>query len=89
MKVREEDSVHAGERAYRRPVTNDDVSALLGFYDRGHDRSFDDGIQLALERILIDPDFLFRTERQPTTVKPGVSYRLTDIELASRLSFLL
>ena len=76
-------------RAYRRPATDDDVQTLLGFYQRGRQRGFDAGIQVALDRILIDPDFLFRIERQPADVEPGTSYRLSDLELASRLSFFL
>ena len=76
-------------RAYRRPVGNDDLQTLLKFYQEGRPRGFDAGIQLALQRILIDPEFLFRTERQPATVKAGTSYRLSDLELASRLSFFL
>ena len=78
-------------RAYRRPATTRDVQTLLGFFERGRSTggSFDAGIQLALERLLIDPDFLLRIERTPTRVVPGQAYRLTDLELASRLSFFL
>jgi mono/diheme cytochrome c family protein len=77
-------------RAYRRPVTDDDVGTLLDFYREGRkDGTFESGIQFALERILIDPDFLFRAERDPSGVKAGATYRLTDLELASRLSFFL
>jgi hypothetical protein len=77
-------------RAYRRPVTDDDLRTLTGFYRSGRkDGTFESGIQFALERILIDPDFLFRTERDPAGVKAGSPYRLTDLELASRLSFFL
>jgi hypothetical protein len=77
-------------RAYRRPVTGDDVRTLMTFYETGRkEGSFDAGIQFALERILIDPDFLFRAERDPANVPAGSPYRLTDLELASRLSFFL
>ena len=77
-------------RAYRRPVTDADIDTLLAFYDAGRaEGSFDAGIQLALERLLIAPDFLFRIERDPTDVGPATAYRLTDIEIASRLSFFL
>ncbi len=77
-------------RAYRRPVSDDDVRTLIEFYRTGRkDGSFDAGIQFALERILIDPDFLFRTHRDPAGAKAGTPYRLTDLELASRLSFFL
>jgi hypothetical protein len=52
-------------------------------------RDFDGAIQMALERLLVDPDFLFRVERDPASAAPGVAYRISDLELASRLSFLL
>ena len=76
-------------RAYRRPVGNADMETLLRFFEEGRQRSFDAGIQLALQRILIDPEFLFRAERQPANVEGGSSYPLSDLELASRLSFFL
>ena len=79
-------------RAYRRPVTREDVGALLEFFDVGrHDGgSFDMGIQFALERMLVDPDFLLRVYRDPSGVAPGqTAYRLTDLQVASRLSFFL
>ena len=81
-------------RAYRRPLESDDVDTLLDFYRagrRGHDNadSFDAGIQLALERVLISPDFLFRVERDPADASPDQAYALNDLELASRLSFFL
>ena len=77
-------------RAYRRPPTSDDVQTLLGFYQRARsDGSFDAGIRAALERLLVSPDFLFRIEADPAGVAPGSAYRLSDVELASRLSFFL
>ena len=77
-------------RAFRRPVTADDVQALFPFYEAGRaERGFEAGIQAALERILIDPEFLFRIERDPDGVAPGTPYRLSDLELASRVSFFL
>ena len=78
-------------RAYRRPVTAADVDTLLGFFDSGREDggSFDAGIQLALERMLVDPDFLLRIERDPGGAVPGEPYRLRDVEVASRLSFFL
>ena len=77
-------------RAYRRPVDNGDVAALLDFFRAGRrDGSFDDGIQFALERMLVDPEFLFRIERDPVDAAPGTPYRLADLDLASRLSFFL
>jgi len=74
--------------AYRRPVTNADVQTLLTFFDAGrHDGgSFDNGIQFALERLLVDPDFLLRVHR---ATPPSAASHLSDVELASRLSFFL
>ena len=78
-------------RAYRRPVTDRDVQTLLKFFDTGRQDggSFDAGIQFALERLLVDPDFLLRVQRDPRRAAPGEAYRLSDLELASRLSFFL
>ena len=78
-------------RAYRRPVTAGDVQALLGFFETGRATggSFDAGVQFALERLLADPNFLLRVERDPPDVAPGRAYRLSDLEVASRLSFFL
>ena len=79
-------------RAFRRPVTSDEIESLLIFFDAGRrdGQSFDSGIQFALERILVDPDFLLRVYRDPVDVESAQSpYELSDIELASRLSFFL
>lgn len=77
-------------RAYRRPVTNEDVNALLGFYRSGRaEKDFDTGIQRGLERILAAPSFLFRVESAPANARPGVPYKLSDLDIASRLSFFL
>ena len=79
-------------RAYRRPVTDADLKVLLDFYNQGRaDGDFDAGIELALQRILVSPSFLFRTEFAPTgRARPTLgAYRISDIELASRLSFFL
>ena len=78
-------------RAYRRPVTPDDVDTLLGFFESGRESggSFDSGIQLALERMLVDPDFLLRIERDPAGAAAGAPYRLSDVEVAARLAFFL
>ena len=77
-------------RAYRRPVTEADVETLLAFYADGRaEDSFDAGIQAAVERILVDPEFLFRIETDPAAVPPGTAYRISDLELASRMSFFL
>jgi mono/diheme cytochrome c family protein len=77
-------------RAYRRPVADNDVETLLGFYRAGRAKgSFEAGIQLALRAVLVDPDFLFRVERDPVNVPARTAYRVSDVELASRLSFFL
>ena len=77
-------------RAFRRPVTEGDVDALTAFYDVGRAKgSFDAGIEFALRAILVDPEFLFRIERDPADAAPGEAYRISDLELASRLSFFL
>ena len=74
-------------RAYRRPVTDDDLETLVRFYRTGRrEGGFESGIGLALERVLIGPEFLFRTEREPSGLVPS---RVSDVELASRLSFFL
>ncbi len=76
--------------AYRRPASPGDVQTLLGFFDDGRRQggSFDAGIQLALERMLVDPDFLLRVHRDPAA-RASAAYRLSDLEMASRLSFFL
>jgi mono/diheme cytochrome c family protein len=86
-------------RAYRRPVAAADVDPLLVFYRQGasaraeatadQTQRFDEGIERALRRLLVSPEFLFRVERDPAAATAGRSYRITDIELASRLSFFL
>ena len=81
-------------RAYRRPATTAEVQTLLDFYKQGRaDGSFEHGIEMALRAMLTSPAFLFRIEREPsfakaTEGKPD-AYRITDLELASRLSFFL
>ena len=77
-------------RAYRRPVTEADVRIPLGFYRVARSQgTFDDGIQFALERILVDPAFLFRAVRDPASAAPNTPYQIDDLELASRVSFFL
>ena len=77
-------------RAFRRPVTERDTKALLTHYQNGRQGgSFETGIQRTLEAVLVDPEFLFRVERDPATAKPGSSFKVSDLELASRLSFFL
>ena len=76
--------------AWRRPVTDADIQSLLGFYQMGRkDGDFDAGIELALRRMLADPSFIYRAERDPAGLAPGKAYRISDLELASRLSFFL
>ena len=77
-------------RAYRRPATEGDVETLLAFYESGRKQGgFDAGIQSALTRTLVDPEFLFRIERDPVNRTPGTVYPLDDLAIASRLSFFL
>jgi hypothetical protein len=78
-------------QAYRRPVTDADVAPLLAFYRRAHEEegNFDTGIQVALKALLVSPEFLFRAERDPPDAAPDSVYRVSGVELASRLSFFL
>jgi hypothetical protein len=79
------------KHAFRRPANPADLESLTKFYlaARNDGGSFDDGIEAALQRILADPEFVYRGEREPTGVAAGKSYRLSDLALASRLSFFL
>jgi hypothetical protein len=78
------------KHAYRRPATNADVSALMEFYQAGRaDGSFDDGVEAIVQRVLADPEFVYRLEQEPAGVAAGKAYRITDLALASRLSFFL
>lgn len=77
-------------RAYRRPVTEADMSGLLRFYDEGRkNNSFEAGIEMGLRAMLASPKFVFRAERDPAGIAPGSAYALNDVELASRLSFFI
>ena len=77
-------------RAYRRPVTEEDVRTLLSFHEAGRaEGGFEAGIQLALERLLVSPGFLFRVEADPAREAGTDVHRISDLELASRLSFFL
>ncbi|MEO8593518.1 MAG: DUF1592 domain-containing protein [Candidatus Solibacter sp.] len=79
-----------GRRAYRRPLTDADMQAILRFYREGRaGGDFDSGIRAGVERILAAPSFLFRVERQPAGVAPGAVYAVGDVDLASRLSFFI
>ena len=77
-------------RAYRRPATAADVDTLIALFERGRrDGGFDAGVEWMIERILVDPDFLFRKVQAPASARAGAPYRLSDVDLASRLSFFL
>jgi mono/diheme cytochrome c family protein len=78
-------------RAYRRPVTDAEMKQLMGFFRSGREKggTFESGIETALAFILVSPQFLFRFEKDPDNVASGSSYRISDLELASRLSFFI
>ncbi len=77
-------------QAYRRPITDSDAESLMNMYQAGRNAGdFEDGIERGLEFILAHPEFVFRTENGPANVKPGQAYRISDLELASRLAFFL
>jgi hypothetical protein len=77
-------------KAYRQPVSDADLARILTFYETGRrESSFEAGIELALERILASPKFVLRIEKDPPNAAPGLVYRISDLDLASRLSFFL
>jgi hypothetical protein len=77
-------------RAYRRPISEADLERPMAFYQEGRsERDFDAGIGKALSAVLINPEFLFRVEADPNKTAAGAAYRISDLELASRLSFFL
>jgi len=77
-------------RAFRRPVTSADIQPLYAFYQKGRALAdFESGIQNALQAMLVSPEFLFRIEQDPVKAEPARAHRVSDIELASRLSFFL
>jgi hypothetical protein len=77
-------------QAYRRPVTENDLEGLLGFYQSGRNQgNFETGVRTAIQAILASPEFVFRFERTPASAAPGKNYRIADLELASRLSYFL
>ncbi len=77
-------------RTYRRPVTEDDLQGPFGLYRKARaEQGFEAGIEMALSAVLVSPEFLFRVERDPTGIQPKTVYRISDLELASRLSFFL
>ena len=77
-------------RAFRRPVTDRDIESLMDLYETSHKNGdFEARIEIAIRAILADPEFVFRGEAEPTNLTGGSSYRISDSELASRLSFFL
>jgi hypothetical protein len=79
-----------GTEAYRRPLTDGDLSALLSFYDIGAETGgFENGVRMGIQAILASPHFVFRMEELPEGAEPGEVYRLNDADLASRLAFFL
>lgn len=77
-------------RAFKRPVDADDVDDLMPFYEAGKaERSFDYGIQRAIERLLVSPQFLYRIERERMDLPVGTAYPISDVELATRVAFFL
>ncbi len=81
---------NAMRRAYRRPVTDEDVRGPFALYEQAKaENGFEAGVEMALAAVLVSPEFLFRIEREPAGVEPGAAYRISDLELASRLAFFL
>jgi len=78
-----------GSKAYRRPLDTRDVQALMSFYRKGAEDSFENGIRTGLQALMASPHFVFRLEEAPAGIGPGESYRISDTDLASRLSFFL
>jgi hypothetical protein len=76
-------------QAFRRPATERDISALMALYDKGASEGFESGVRTALEGILASPRFVFRFEERPAAARAGEAYAISDIDLASRLSFFL
>ena len=78
------------QQAYRRPVTDEDLQGLMAFYDQGsEEEGFEIGLRTVLQALLASPSFVFRLEREPSGTGEGENYYLNDLDLASRLSFLL
>ncbi|HWZ31420.1 MAG TPA: DUF1592 domain-containing protein [Bryobacteraceae bacterium] len=79
------------KQAYRRPTNDNDVESLLGFFQQGRnaENDFESGIRTAIQAMIASPEFVFRFERTPSSATPGSNYRISDLELASRLSYFL
>jgi len=93
-KARERDcarriAANLARAAYRRPVTEADVDSVMQYFDSGSQQSFDAGVEQMIAAILVTPDFLYRAIRTPRDTRPGSQFPLSDLELASRLSFFL
>ena len=83
-------AVNIATQAFRTPVTIAELEPVMDFYEQGRQQGdFESGIQEAMSRILLDPRYLFRFEEEPADVAPGAPYRISDLELATRLSFFL
>jgi hypothetical protein len=77
-------------RGYRRPVTDIDLDKAMKFYRQGRkDGDFDAGVERAVSAVLVNPQFLFRVEQEPKDLAPKTTYRVNDLDLASRLAFFL
>jgi Protein of unknown function (DUF1592)/Protein of unknown function (DUF1588)/Protein of unknown function (DUF1587)/Protein of unknown function (DUF1595)/Protein of unknown function (DUF1585) len=78
-------------KAFRRPATEADIKVMTAFYRSARERggTFDSGIESVIQRLLTDPDFIYRTELEPAKLNAGTTFRISDLELASRLSFFL
>jgi hypothetical protein len=78
-------------KAFRRPATDRDLEEIMAFFDAGREEggSFDFGVEAVVQRVLADPEFIYRSELEPADAAPGQPYRISDLELASRLSFFL
>jgi hypothetical protein len=78
-------------KAFRRPASKADIEVMTDFYQAGREQGggFDHGIEAVIQRLLTDPDFIYRAEIEPAKVTTGTTYRISDLELASRLSFFL
>src|SRR5262249_29774862 len=77
-------------QTYRRPLTDADTEYLMNYYDEGRkDGTFESGVQMAVQAMISSPNFIFRFENNPNNITPGKNYRISDVELASRLAFFL
>jgi hypothetical protein len=77
-------------QAFRRPIMAEDLEGLMSLYsDTRKEADFDSGIRMAIQSIIAKPEFIFRFERVPSGAAPGKAYRISDLELASRLSYFL